>query len=94
MFSACVIDFKGNWDDHFLLIEFANISSYHSSIDMDPFESLYGRRCISLIGWFEVGKVVLIGPELVYKAIEKVRLIREMLRMAQSRQNSYVDVRR
>ena len=50
MFSACVIDFKGNWDDHFLLIEFANISSYHSSIDMDPFESLYGRRYRSLIG--------------------------------------------
>ncbi|KAH0671214.1 hypothetical protein KY285_025427 [Solanum tuberosum] len=29
---ACVIDFKGNWDDHLPLIEFAHNNSYHSSI--------------------------------------------------------------
>ncbi|WMV18336.1 hypothetical protein MTR67_011721 [Solanum verrucosum] len=34
------------------------------------------------------------GLELVHEAIEKVRLIRERLKMAQSRKKSYVDVRR
>ncbi|WMV18799.1 hypothetical protein MTR67_012184 [Solanum verrucosum] len=34
------------------------------------------------------------GPKLVHEAIEMVRLIRERLRMAQSRQKSYADVRR
>ncbi|WMV09884.1 hypothetical protein MTR67_003269 [Solanum verrucosum] len=54
MLRACVIEFKGNWDDH-PLIEFSYNNSYHSSIQMDPYEALYGRRCRSPIGWFEVG---------------------------------------
>ncbi|WMV25656.1 hypothetical protein MTR67_019041 [Solanum verrucosum] len=61
---------------------------------MDPFEALYGRRCRSPIGWFEVGEVALIKLELVHEAMEKVRLIRERLRTTQSRQKSYADVRR
>ncbi len=36
---------------------------------------------------FEVGEVTLIRPELVHEAMEKVRLIRERLKMAQSRQS-------
>ncbi|WMV13747.1 hypothetical protein MTR67_007132 [Solanum verrucosum] len=90
----CVINFKGNWDDHLALIEFAYNNNYHSSIGMTPFEALYGRRYRSSIGWFEVGEVALIGPELVYEATEKVWLIKERLRMAQSRQKSYADVKR
>ncbi|WMV37690.1 hypothetical protein MTR67_031075 [Solanum verrucosum] len=94
MLRACVIGFKGNWDDHLPLIEFSYKNSYHSSIQMTPFEALYGRRCMSPIVWFEVGKVTLIGTELVHEAMEKVRLIRERLKMAQSRQKSYANVRR
>ncbi|KAH0778789.1 hypothetical protein KY290_005216 [Solanum tuberosum] len=69
------------------------VANYHSSIDMASFEALYGRRCRSPIGWFEVGKVSLIGSKLVHEAMEKVRLIRERLKTAQSRQKSYDDVR-
>ncbi|XP_049354773.1 uncharacterized protein LOC125819368 [Solanum verrucosum] len=61
---------------------------------MAPFEALYGRRCRSLVGWFEVGDIALLGPESIYKDMEKVRLIRERLRTAQSRQKYYSDVRR
>ncbi|WMV24883.1 hypothetical protein MTR67_018268 [Solanum verrucosum] len=32
MFKACVFNFKGNWDDHQPLIEFAYNNSDHSSI--------------------------------------------------------------
>ncbi|KAH0719580.1 hypothetical protein KY285_015611 [Solanum tuberosum] len=71
MFRACVIDFKGSWDDHFPLIEFAYNNSYHSSIQMTPYEALYGRRCRSPVGWFEVGEAALIGPDSVLDAIEK-----------------------
>ncbi|WMV50253.1 hypothetical protein MTR67_043638 [Solanum verrucosum] len=81
MLRAYVIYFKGNWDDHLPLVEFAYNNSYHSSIVMAPFKALYGRRCRSPVGWFEVGEIFLIGSELVYEAIEKVRLIRERLRM-------------
>ena len=50
MLRACVIDFKGSWDDHLPFIEFAYNNSYHSSIPMSPYEALYGRRCRSPVG--------------------------------------------
>ncbi|WMV41796.1 hypothetical protein MTR67_035181 [Solanum verrucosum] len=60
---------------------------------MAPFEALFGRRCRSPIGWFEVGEVALIGPKMVHADMEKVWLIRERLKIVQSRQKSYVDDR-
>ena len=65
MLRSYVIDFKGIWDDHIPLIKFAYNNSYHSSIQMAPYEALYGRRYRSPIGWLEVGEVGSIGPDLV-----------------------------
>ncbi|XP_049392040.1 uncharacterized protein LOC125856518 [Solanum stenotomum] len=61
---------------------------------MAPFEALYGSRCRTPIGWFEVGETQILGPDLVHQAVEKVKLIKERLKTAQSLQKSYVDVRR
>nr|XP_009797422.1 PREDICTED: uncharacterized protein LOC104243857 [Nicotiana sylvestris] len=61
---------------------------------MAPYKALYGRRCRSPISWFEVGEVELLGPNLVYQAMDKVNLIQRHLKTAQSRQKSYSDVRR
>ncbi|MCF6774896.1 transposase family protein [Corynebacterium sp. MC-12] len=94
MLRACVLEFKGSWDEHLPLIEFAYNNSYHSSIGMAPFETFYGRHYRSLVGWFEVGEMALLGPDLVMEALEKVRLIRERLKTALSRQKSYSNVRR
>lgn len=71
MLITCVIDFKGDWDNHLPIIEFAYNNSYHSSIVMAPLEELYGIRYRSSMGWFKVS----IGPELVYEAIEKFNLL-------------------
>nr|XP_016451075.1 PREDICTED: uncharacterized protein LOC107775811 [Nicotiana tabacum] len=38
---------------------------------MAPYEALYGRKCRSPIGWFDVGETKLLRPELVQQAIEK-----------------------
>ncbi|WMV32712.1 hypothetical protein MTR67_026097, partial [Solanum verrucosum] len=51
MLRAFVIDFGGHWDQFLPLVEFPYNNSYHSSIEMAPFEALYGRRCRSPIGW-------------------------------------------
>ncbi|XP_070035472.1 uncharacterized protein [Nicotiana tomentosiformis] len=61
---------------------------------MAPFEALYSRRCRSPIGWFEVGEAELIGSDLVHRAMEKVKIIKERLKTAQSSQKFYSDVRR
>ncbi|XP_059280998.1 uncharacterized protein LOC132034630 [Lycium ferocissimum] len=39
---------------------------------MAPYEALYGRKCRSSAGWFEVGEPNLFGPDLVHQAVEKV----------------------
>ena len=61
---------------------------------MDHYEALYGRRCRSSIGWFEVGEPSLLGPVSIYKTLEKVHIIRNRLQTTYSRQKSYADHRR
>ncbi|CAN4119665.1 unnamed protein product [Withania somnifera] len=61
---------------------------------MAPYEALYGRKCRSPIGWFEVGETALLGPHLMQQAMEKVKVIQQRLKTAQSRHKSYVDARR
>ncbi|KAL4201664.1 hypothetical protein AMTRI_Chr02g259720 [Amborella trichopoda] len=65
MLRACVIDLTGSWDDHLPLIEFAYNNSFQASIQMAPYEALYGRKCRSPICWDEVGERKLLGPEIV-----------------------------
>ncbi|WMV29686.1 hypothetical protein MTR67_023071, partial [Solanum verrucosum] len=60
---VCVIDFKGSWNDHLSLINLAYNNSYHSSIHMAPYEALYGRRCRSPVGWFEMDEAALIESD-------------------------------
>ncbi|XP_069144097.1 uncharacterized protein [Solanum lycopersicum] len=94
MLRACVIDFRGNWDYHLPLIEFSYNNSYHLNIGMAPFEALYGRRCRSPIGWFKVGESSILGQEIIHEALEKVRVIKDRLATAYSRQKLYADNRK
>ena len=61
---------------------------------MAPYETLCGRSCRSLLCWTEVGESSITGPGLIRDTSKKVSLIRQSLLTAQSRQKSYVDVRR
>ncbi|XP_070056978.1 uncharacterized protein [Nicotiana tomentosiformis] len=61
---------------------------------MAPYEALYGRKFTSPIGWVDVRESRLHRPDLVQQAIEKVKLIQELLLKTQSRQKSYSDMRR
>ncbi|XP_047253682.1 uncharacterized protein LOC124887811 [Capsicum annuum] len=74
MLQAYVIDYGGSWAEHLSLIEFAYNNSYHSSIRMALFKSLYGRRYRSPIGLFELGEMDMFGLDLVYQAVEKVKV--------------------
>ena len=49
MLQACVLDHKGRWEEHLPLVEFAYNNSYQASIQMAPYEALYGRPCRSPI---------------------------------------------
>ena len=93
MLRACVLDHKGSWEEHLPLVEFAYNNNYQASIQMAPYEALYGRPCRSPLCWTEVGESSITGPDLIRDTSEKVSLIRQRLLMAQSWQKSYADVR-
>ena len=94
MLRACVIDFGGSWDSHLPLIEFSYNNSYHSSINMAPFEALYGRKCRSPVCWNEIVEAQLTGPALILETTDKVKKVRDNLQTARSRQKSYADLKR
>ena len=89
-----MIDFKGSCYYQFPLIEFSYNNSYQSSIQMGPYEALCVHRCRSHVGWYEVGEGALIGTDSVHYTIKRVQLIRDRLRIAQSRHKSYTNVKR
>ncbi|XP_059315775.1 uncharacterized protein LOC132066487 [Lycium ferocissimum] len=73
--------------------EFAYNNSYHSSNAMAPFEALYGRRCRSLIVWFDTFEVRSRDTDLLRESLDKVKVIQEKLLAAQSRKKEYADLR-
>jgi hypothetical protein len=74
--------------------EFSYNNSYQESLKMTPFEMLYGRSCRTLLFWSESGERKFFGPDILQEVEKHVRMVRENLRIAQSRQKSYADHRR
>jgi hypothetical protein len=91
MLRASILHFDKSWDKCLSLAEFSYNNSYQASLKMAPFDALYGRRCCTPLNWSEAGERTLFGPDLVKDAEEKVQVMRENLKMAQMRQNSYYD---
>jgi len=89
-----VLSYSEKWDECLSLAEFSYNNSYQESIKMAPFEALYGRRCRTPLNWSEPGERSFFRVDLVKEVEEKVRLIRENMKIAQSRQKSYADKRR
>ncbi|WVZ63974.1 LOW QUALITY PROTEIN: hypothetical protein U9M48_013561 [Paspalum notatum var. saurae] len=85
---VCALTYSTKWDECLPLAEFAYNNSYQKSLDMAPFEALYGRTCRTPLNWSEPGERVTFGPDLVTQAEE------QQLKRAQSRQKSYSDKRR
>ncbi|KAK1660398.1 hypothetical protein QYE76_048557 [Lolium multiflorum] len=94
MLRACVLEYGSKWEDCLPYAEFSYNNSYQASLQMAPFEALYGRKCRTPLNWSEVGESQVFGPDILREAEEKVHKIREYLKTAQSRQKSYADKRR
>ena len=79
MLRACFLDLKGSWEEQLPLVEFAYNNSYQESIQMAPYEVLYGRPYQSPICWTEVGEGSITGLDLIRDTLEMVNLIRRCL---------------
>ncbi|GJR96569.1 hypothetical protein Tco_0268743 [Tanacetum coccineum] len=67
-FVGTTRDASWKWDNitmDFVMKLPKSSQGYHASIKAAPFEALYGRKCRSPVGWAEVGKVQLTGPDIV-----------------------------
>lgn len=85
MLRACVLEFKGSWEDKLVLIEYSYNNSHQSSIGMASYEALYRRIYRTLICWDDVSPSISVGPYLIKDKMNKVRVIREKMRIAQDR---------
>jgi hypothetical protein len=93
MLRACALQHGSSWDKNLPYDEFSYNNSYEASLKISPFETLYGSKCRTSLLDQTRGRQFF-GPELIQEAEEQVCIIRENLRVAQTRQKSYVDNRR
>jgi hypothetical protein len=94
MLRACALQCGRSWDKSLPYDEFSYNNSYKDSLNIAPFEMLYGHRCRTPLFWSQTGEWKGFGPEILQEAEKQVHMVRENLRIAQSRQKSYADDRR
>jgi hypothetical protein len=94
MLRACALTCGTDWESSLPFAEFSYNNSFQASLQMAPFDALYGRKCRTPLAWSKVGEGTLFGPAVIEETEEKVEKVRENLRIAQSHHKSYVDKRR
>jgi hypothetical protein len=94
MLRACTLKHGRSWDKSLPYAEFSYNKSYQASLKMAPFEELYGQKCRTPLYWNQIGESQVFGPEILPKEEKQVQIVRENLKIAQSRQKSYGDNRR
>jgi hypothetical protein len=94
MLRACTLKYGKSWDKGLPYAEFSYNNSYQVSIKMTPFEALYARQCTTPLFWSQAGESPVFGPEVLNDAERQVQIIRENLKVTQSRQKSYANKRR
>ena len=53
------------WEDYLHLVEFSYNNGQQASLGMSSYESLYGRRCRTLVTWDNPVNRIVLGPELL-----------------------------
>jgi hypothetical protein len=85
MLRACALKHGGSWDKSLPYAKFSYNNSYKASVKMAPFEALYGRKCRTPLYWSQIGENQLFGTDIIKEAERQVQIIRDNLRIAQSR---------
>jgi hypothetical protein len=94
MLRACALQDQSGWDKRLAYAEFSYNNSYQASLKMSPFQTLYGRSCRTPLQWDQPGEKQVFGLDILLEAEENIKMVRENLKIAQSRQRSYVDTMR
>jgi hypothetical protein len=84
MLRACALQHGKSWDKSLPHAEFSYKDSYQASIEMEPFEALYGRQCRTTLFWSQMRESQVFGLEVLRDAKRQVQMIRENMKVAQS----------
>lgn len=82
MLRACALEFQESWLKSLNLVEFSYNNSYHASIQMAPYEALYGRKCRSPTCWSDISDFLVLGPDLIQDTVEQVKVIQARMKAA------------
>jgi hypothetical protein len=85
MLRVYPLQYERSWDKSLPYAEFSYNNSYQRNLKMAPFEMLYGRRCQTPLFWSETGEWKVFGPDILQEVEKQVCMVRENLRVAQSR---------
>lgn len=78
---GCVIELHGRWEELLPLAEFSYNNSFQSTIQMTPYEALYGRKCRTPLYWTKLGERKIMGPDIITVTKDKVNLIQDQLKV-------------
>jgi len=54
-----MLEFQGKWEDDLHLMEFSYNNSYQSTIEVAPFEALYGMKCRTPLCWSDLDEALI-----------------------------------
>jgi hypothetical protein len=94
MLRVCALQYGRSWDKSLSYAEFSYNNSYQKNLKMASFEMLYDCRCRTPLFWSEAREWKVFGPDSLQEVEKQVRMVRENLRVAQSRQKNYANHRR
>jgi hypothetical protein len=94
MLRASALKYGKSWDKSLPYTEFSYNNSYQASIEMAPYEALYGRQCKTPLFWSQIGESQVFGLEVLKDVEKQVQMVHESLKVAQSQQKRYEDKRR
>jgi hypothetical protein len=85
MLRACALKYGKGWDKSLPYAEFSYNNSYHASIEMAPYEALYGQQCRTPLFWSQTGESQVFRLEVLKDAEKQVQMVHESLKVAHSR---------
>ncbi|MCO5598429.1 hypothetical protein L7F22_052524 [Adiantum nelumboides] len=80
-----------NWVDCLPLVEFAYNNSWHASIQMSPFEAMYGSNCVTPLSFSDPENKVEVSKQMLEKMDLELAKIRRHIKKSQKKQKQYYD---
>jgi hypothetical protein len=65
MLRMYVMDKPSKWEDYLHLVDFYYNIGYQASLNISPFEALYGRKCNTLVSWDNPTNRAVVGKYLL-----------------------------